>query len=328
LAGEAVAALADQQAKTTFETDKPNGANASHLVYWALWVITFGLIFTIITVQDSNVTENADKLSNIIRRYVEQVQRNVDQVQRSSDVAHIADFERNVTDLGEESFGRHEVPEQYYAYLRAAVRDIENRHFSRDRGLTFARDLRQVYLDHRRATNEVLRRGLDSLYIFIYIVVMYQIIVTGIYLLLELSGPTKWNDLTLFTEGAFNAIDLGILATVTAVYFDRDSKLINTVIFLSYAFHVLYFARFILVADRRGAFIDNRRKFAAVATYLIALLMPMVMAAIHIESRQYFITGFSMIIILLVAAAPIIWILFGKAPRLGPDSSLGQAVTQ
>lgn len=125
-----------------------------------------------------------------------------------------------------------------------------------------------------------------------------------IYYLLRTSpkGP-KRDTSVFFIEGAFNAIDLTILAGLTSIYFNQDligfwSILPNSLLFLCYLAHVTIFGVFI-------ARTKDRETKAANAAYFSSLFMSLVVGAVGIESIPYLLIGICTILICVSIAMVI-----------------------
>jgi hypothetical protein len=268
-----------------------------------LWLVVFILLYGAILIENYLLNEKTEAFSEVIKSGMTWTKRPYAPQQGAEYLRE------DLLAQGKQYFG--EIPSKYSALVNAAAADVRQGRFDEQEARTLANDLRNVFSEFEVNRNDILRKQGFYYYVVLLIVVaLYQVIVIMVYRFL---GPSRNPEETSLVEGLFNAIDLCILAAVTSIFFDRDNLLIDAVIFGAYIFHMVYFAVFLIG-------IKDGRVYAISFVYLLSVLMPIVMAAIAIESPQYLgIAISSLFLCMLVAVVSVLLIkMFGGLPRLAP----------
>jgi hypothetical protein len=279
-----------------------------------LWFLVFILIFLAICRENYLLSQNTEVFSEIIETGITWVKRPNYEPRQGA-----AYLEEDLLKKGEKYFV--DTPQIYSALVRAAAADMRDGRFGDKQLEILVGDLRTVYKDFTVKRSEILRKqGFYYFILLIIIVASYQAFVIISYLFLNTTPGVNGNeekDYLLFVEGFYNAIDLCILAAVTSIFFDKDNLWVSAFIFFGYLLHMVYFGLFLLT-------IEDRRKSTVAAAYLLSILMPIVMAAVAIENRDYFFIALMML--LLCGIFGIVAVLFikiiGGAPRLAPYTAL------
>jgi hypothetical protein len=263
---------------------------SARLIY-AFWAAVFLLIALLIGMQRNELGNKADIFAGFVRSDVRWVLgTNVD---HRLGAAH---FRSELLGLAIQYFGNGKVPEHYIRLVDSVVDEIQTGTFTERSGAELASHIRAAYISYWESHNETLRKsGFYYFYLLILLVLTYQLFVNIVYSVLRTSASSDQDTSAFLAEGAFNAIDLTILAGLTSMYFDAEWLKLSALIFLSYLAHMLLFGTFL-------GMITDRRTKAALSAYFASVLMTVVMAAVGIESLQYLLTGMSTILLCVLIA--------------------------
>jgi hypothetical protein len=250
----------------------------SQTLMYLFWAAVFLLIYLLIFLQRAEVERTADGLATLTRSNWNWVlEPYVDPI-RSADHVHT-----QLLKVGAQYFGKEKPSEAFVSAVDQFADDIRNGNFTDQRGEEFVANVRNLYVAYKEQHNEILKKsGFWYFYLLILIVAAYQIFVNGVYIELEKNTDGRRDTSTFLTEGAFNAIDLTILAGLTYMYFDAEWPIIGALVFVSYLGHMI---RFGLYLSR----ITDRRTVAALSAYFLSVLMTLIMAGI--ENLRYLATG-------------------------------------
>jgi hypothetical protein len=275
----------------------------SATLMYLFWAFVFILISLLIHFQRDEVTRNGNIIANFARTQINWVLEPYVEPRRGADHAR-----SELLGLGNQFFHKDRLNEAFVTLVNELADDIRNGNFNDQRGAGFVKAIREMYTSYQEQHNEILRKsGFYYFYLLIIIVIAYQLFVNAIYLVLD-STPASDRDRdtsTFLTEGAFNAIDLTILAAITYMYFDAEWLTLSAVVFFSYLGHMVIFGIFL---DK----IKDRRTKAALSAYFLSVLMTLTMAGI--ENMTYLATGIFFISVCVLLAFFVVRVIM---PRIG-----------
>jgi hypothetical protein len=257
---------------------------------YSFWIAVFSLIYLLIFLQRAEVAKSGDSFVNLASQNYNWVLRPyVDPMRSASDV------QQDLLRIGQQFFGKEKLSEAYVSLVSQLAEDIRNRDFTDKEGKEFTENARNLYIAYKEQNIDVLKKsGFWYFYLLIVIVAIYQIFVNAVNIELErTTDRSRDASTTLTIEGAFNAIDLTILAALTYMYFDTEWPMLGALVFVSYVFHMI---RFGIVLSQ----ITNRPTIVALSAYLLSVLMTLIMTGI--ENMTYLVTGITIILLCIILA--------------------------
>jgi cell division protein FtsW (lipid II flippase) len=220
-------------------------------------------------------------------------------------------FENDLLQCARQLFGSIHVPDAYRARIEQAANLVMTGQFTDNDVNKLKTDLTRIYTDQILIDRGLFRKVTHSLLYSIVLVLIYQLVVNFVY---GMIGDSRQH--RIIAEGAFNAVDLGILAGLTTIYFD-DEFWWSGIIFFAYFVHLVY-----LGAILSNPLFHDRRMIATITAYISAVLMPILIAAVALDSWKYPAFGVGIILMCMLLAFLVISLAPNQVNRLVPLADL------